>query len=69
MMSRFNFDFDRIFKGKPKVSEKANNDCLLRGRITRPPIPLTDPAFQYTPACSTDAESIRRKYEQINGQK
>lgn len=65
-MNRFDFDFARIL-GKPATSEKANNDCLLKGRITRPPVALTDPAFEYTSSVHTDlGETFRRAKEARN---
>lgn len=65
-MNRFDFDFARIL-GKQK-SEKANNDCLLKGRITRPPVALTDPAFKYTPSVHTDLDETFRKAKEARNQ-
>jgi hypothetical protein len=62
-MTRFDFDFARIL-GKQK-SEKANNDCLLKGRITRPKKGLDDKEFEYVPSYRTDlTETFRKGREQ-----
>lgn len=57
--------FDQLFSSVFGKQEKAHDDCLLKGRITRPAKGLDDKDFNYVPSYRTDlTETFRKGREQ-----
>ncbi|WP_237133770.1 hypothetical protein [Pseudohongiella sp. O18] len=71
-MNRFEFDLARILGGKKPVAPASEPGDIKALRVTMPTKRLTDPDFDYVPACATDLKKTFRKVQQtrqklING--